>query len=511
MLFRGRVALCLGVGGLLSICVLAWCFFGSLRDEAARQPSAATRPNIVIVLVDALRADQLGVYGSSRQLSPAIDELAREGVTFEQTISQAPWTQPSVASLFCSFYPSVHQVRDYELAWNSTFAQTPAVAVFGESFTTLAEVIHGCGYQTAAFSANPWVVPEFGFGRGFEHFDASFATFGKGSSISGRTLNQAVFRWLAERDVARPFFLYLHYMDAHGPYYGDPDCLNRLLDEVERMPAKHELTAEETERLQNLAWIPPDADAERHKRLMKYREYWMARYDAGVRAADICFNELRQGLTERGLWNNTYVIFTADHGEALCEHHFWDHGLSVYHSELHVPLILRWPGVLKGGSRIPQTVELFDLMPTLLDQLHLPAIHGLQGASLVPLLAGKPFVRRPEALAEAVKFGTEQKALYQDGLKLLFIDSNPTRAALFDIARDPDEQTDLASTAAGPYQSMLRDLVAAFAKSQSLAGSMPALKVPISEEQRRRLESLGYVGSPSSRKPTRSAAPSSPR
>ncbi len=494
---------------VLSLIAVAWFRFGAKAPEPGRRPPDAPLPNIVFVLVDALRADRLGAYGGVHQLTPAIDAFAAEGLLFEQAIAQAPWTQPSVASIFSAVYPGVHQVRDYQLAWDATFTEAPSVAVFSEQLTTLAEALHQGGYQTAAFSANPFVAAEFGFGQGFDHFDSSFASFTK-ESTSGHTINEAVFRWLPRRDPARPLFLYLHYMDVHGPYEGDRDCLNRLLDEVERLPNKRELTPLEIARLDHLRRLPALADPARHEPLSRYREYWVARYEAGVRAADRHFEELRRGLAERGLWDNACVIFASDHGEALCEHGFWDHGLSVHHNQLHVPLILRWPGVVQAGVRVPRIVELFNLMPTLLDQLRLPPVEGVQGVSMLPLLQGQPFTRRPDAFAEAVKFGTEQKALYQDGYKLLYVESDPPRASLYRVPGDPQEQQSFAQTAGGLLARLIGDLQPIRSRNRDLAKALPQSRAPISEEQRRQLESLGYVGKPSTMADHATSAPAPP-
>jgi arylsulfatase A-like enzyme len=492
---RKHLILISGLGlafALLAGTALTWRLAGGRREPAG--PPSAPRPNIVVVLIDALRADRLGAYGCARPLTPAIDALAAEGVLFERAISQAPWTQPSVASLFSACYPSVHRVRDYHLAYDGTFRQKPTVPVFDPSFRTLAEVLHDAGYQTAAFSANPFVAPHFGFDQGFEHFDASGASFSK-EAVNGGTLNAAVFDWLGQRDAARPCFLYVHYMDVHGPYDGDHECLSKLLDEVERLPDKTPLSPEVLAQMgAHLRWMSPDFDAPRHERLMNTREYWLARYDAGVRAADRYFAELRAGLAARGLWDNSYVVLLADHGESLAEHGFWDHGLSVYDPEVHVPLILRWPGRLGAGQRIAQTVEQFDLLPTLAEQLGLPAVEGVQGVSLAPLLAGQPLVRRPEALAEAVKAGREQKALYQGNYKLLLVEGEQPRAALFDRVTDPGELKNIAAAARADFEQLLGTLHAVVDRNRLLARGQPAQQAPITEAQRRQLESLGYVG-----------------
>ncbi|MCK4340735.1 MAG: sulfatase [Phycisphaerae bacterium] len=481
-------------GGLFVIGILLIAVFSPAGcrkpPEVGRLPEDAEGPpNIVFLLVDALRADRLGAYGSGRGLSPVMDKFAAEGITFDRPIAQAPWTQPSVASLFSAYYPGVHKVLNYKLAFRSTHEGQPKVAVFRDEFTTLAEVLQRHGYQTAAFSANPFIVPAYGFGQGFDHFDAGFAK----NTTPGSVVNEAALKWLAGRDTSQPFFIYLHYMDVHGPYEGDLEYLEAQLPRIEQIPNKYVLSEKENKRLGYLRRVPKGArDPARHQRLMGYREYWEARYEAGVRAMDIHLAALREQLSEMGLWEDAYVILTADHGEALCEHGIWEHGFSVHHNQLHVPLILRWAGVLPAGKRVRTPARLIDFMPTLLDQFRLPPVAGVQGRSLVPYLQEQPPTEVPIAFAECVKLGTEQKALYLGDLKLLYVASDPPRRSLFNIAVDPSEQNDLAGSSGFPLSRMLELLRRRLDDNAALA-PQSVTHVTLSDEERRRLESLGYL------------------
>ena len=472
---------------------LVFAIVGCERRPAGSQegvlPADAPPPDVIFLLIDALRADRLGVYGHKGGLSPAMDAIAAEGIIFDRAIAQAPWTQPSVASLFCSYYPGVHKAVSYEKALEGRPSDGAQARVFAEAFTTLAEALQAAGYATAAFVANGFVVPELGFDQGFDHFDATLLR------KPGNLVNEATIAWLARRDPSKPVFVYLHFMDVHGPYDAGPKFLDPLLDLVENMPDKRELTPKELTALNYLRRLPRVCnDPARHKRLMRYREYWVARYEAGVREADFHLATLREQLTEMGIWNDAYVILTADHGEALCEHGIWDHGLSVHHDQMHVPLILRWPGVLSAGKRIRPMVRLIDLMPTLLQQLRLPGVEGIQGSSVLPCLAGGLPAEPVRALGEAVKLGPEQKALYRGDWKLVYLEARPPRALLYNIAKDPSEQTDCSRQNPAELHALFEALTRQLAENERLAAGVEVVDTPMSEERRRQLEALGYVG-----------------
>ncbi len=463
------------------------------RKARPADPGPPPRPNIIFVLIDTLRADYLGVYGNPRRSTPNIDAIAADGTVFDRAIAPAPWTQPSMASLFASVHPGVHRVLDYRQAFAGAEQDAAKVSVFDDRFETLAESLQAGGYATAAFVANPFVVADYGFDQGFDHFDSSFAK----NTTPGRQVNQAAFAWLAMRDANQPFLLYLHYMDAHGPYNTGGDVLEPLLEEVERLPTKHRLTEEEVQRLNYLRKPPASRfDPARFQRLGWYREYWAARYEAGVRMADRFIGELRDGLVKMGLWEGSYVILTSDHGESLCGHGFWDHGLSTYHPELHVPLILRWPGQLPAGRRVRETVRLFDLMPTLLDQLRLPPPSIVQGRSLVPYLADPPLAEPRIAFAEGVKFGPEQKAVYVGLWKLMVLfppDGSEPQAALYNHATDPGELTNLGRAEPGRVQAMFQLMRNQMDANARLAAGHNVQQMPLTPTQIERLRSLGYV------------------
>ncbi len=472
------------------VIVLVGCEERADPPEKEAPPPPGPTPNIVFVMIDTLRADVVGVYGQGSGLTPTLDSLASDGVLFDRMIAQAPWTQPSIASLFCSRYPGVHKVIDYRQAFTATFQGADKIVVFDESFETLPESLQARGYATAAFVANPYILREYGFAQGFDHFDSSFAR----NTTPGSVVNRAAIDWINQRDPAKPFFVFLHYMDAHGPYDAAPDVLTPLLDAVEQKPNKRRLTDKQFKDLKYLRRLPEAyADQkELHNRLYPYQEYWAARYQAGVRQADQFVGELRDTLSDMGMWDEAYVIVTADHGEALCEHGFWEHGWSAHHTDLHVPMILRWPGSLPSGKRVRHTLRLIDLMPTVLEQLSLPEPPGMQGFSLAPYIAGRPPSKSVIAFAEAVKLGAEQKALYEGDWKLLVTPST-RRRQLFNIADDPLEQNDLSARSAGRLEQMTRVLTAQVAHNAQIADGFVPETAELTPEERERLKLLGYI------------------
>jgi arylsulfatase A-like enzyme len=450
------------------------------------------KPNVIFVLVDTLRADRLGRYGRTPSITPNMDALGEEGVIFERAIAQAPWTQPSIASMFSSFNPSVHRVFSYRQISASPQDAAQKVAVFSERFKTLVECLKEAGYATAGINANPFVLQKYGFAQGFDHYDSSMAS--QKSLASGDVVNDAAVAWLAQRDTRKPFFLYLHYMDVHGPYNAGPEFLDDLLDEVERSPQKQLLTALQRNGLGYLGKLPPNCpNLQRHRRLTRFREYWIARYESGVREFDHHFGELRTKLKEMGLWEDSYIVLTSDHGEALCEHDFWSHGFSTHHTDLHVPLVLRWPGELPEGRWVSGTVRLIDVMPTLLDQLTLPVPAGIQGVSLTSVIEGKPLDEPLPALAEGVKVGPKQRAVYVDTWKLM-VTLETGRKQLFDLYNDYHEYVDLSLSERDRVDSLVAVLEEQAELNDRLAIEYATGQTTVPAEQLERLKELGYVG-----------------
>lgn len=478
---------------------------GAAKPTIGVLPPNAPRPNVLIVLVDTLRADKLGAYGHTGGLMPTADGLAKEGLVFERAQAVAPWTLPSVGSLFTGFYPSVHKAISYEEVRDQRKGLKMRVPTIASEFVMLAEVLRDAGYRTAAVSANPFVQDWVGYGQGFETFKGDeYAD----NTASGAKVNADVSSWLDQYDKQKPFFMYVHYMDVHGPYDADPKFMEPALKRVEQMPNKRTLTQMEKQRFIPYLMVPPHvSDASLHDRLKDYYEYWVARYEAGVQEADSYVGALFDDLKRRGLWDNTLVIFTADHGEAFLEHDFWDHGYTLYQEELHIPLFFYWPKAIPAGRRVKDTVRNLDIYPTILQQLRLPVPPGLQGVSLVDIMSGNspntPLVAFAETTKTAgMRKNNPQQAVVIGDWKLV----QSTRLAqdasgkfvpiltvneLYNLADDPGEKKNLADANKQKVDELSKAIVEQNAQN---AVAKPGVKTSHGTADAGKLKSLGYAG-----------------
>lgn len=476
-----------------ALCAALLPLFVGCSREAAAVDTQAPRPNVIFILIDTLRADRLGAYGPQRQLSPTLDEIAREGVLFERATATAPWTLASVASLFSGCYPTVHKATDYRSVAGPRDQNAGKVKAFSKQFTTLAEAFQEAGYQTAAVSANPFIIPRHGFGQGFDSFDAlAGATHAPGDEV-----NRSALEWLARREHQRPFLLYLHYMDPHAPYRAAPEFLDPLIDKVRRTPNRRPLTNEE--RTAYRSYFVKSSiefgDNQVHRRLRRTVEYWNARYDAGVMQVDAHIAALRDELRRQGLWDDALLIVTADHGEALGEHGTWGHGTTAYQDQLHVPLMLRWKGQLPPGQRIATGVRHFDVYPTLFDYLGMSAPADIQAVSLRGVIEGREGADRL-AFAEAVNTQPFLKAMVQGDWKLLY-QADQRTGQLFNLKNDPGELQDCRTEHAAQLARLTREIQAQMAANEKRAEGVQETDAAVSEEDARRLEALGYLGSSS--------------
>ena len=331
---------------------------GALTDHfsgtTVHATAGAHSPNIVLIVLDTTRADHFSSYGYFRNTTPEADEFSRHGVLFENAISASSWTLPAMASIFTSLLPHQHGA-------GSDF-------VLGNGPRTLAELLGVGGYETAGFNANPhFGVAPCGLARGFETYIDSTTTLGysldatrighdfiepyseawfqrgRFNQFNARELNQQVYRWFDHRSD-RPFFLFVQYNDAHDPYEV-PSPYDHLYGQMSR-ETKHQLQEAKLGRF--------DFPADQRKSLT-------AAYDNALRYTDSQVGELLRFLEHSPQWSNTYVIITADHGEAFGEHHTYSHGWDLYREVLHVPLIVVGPGIPAGGriGDIARTRQIF--------------------------------------------------------------------------------------------------------------------------------------------------------
>jgi len=411
----------------------------------------APRFNLLVVTFDTTRADHLGCYGHAAARTPNVDRLAREGVRFARAYTAVPITLPSHSTIFTGKYPPRTGVRD-----NGMF-------VLPAEQTTLAEVLKGQGYATAAAIGAFPLLRKYGLDQGFDLYDDRLEV--EYEDAQGRRVlrknqlyfderragrvNEAVQGWL-ERNASRRFFLWVHYFDAHQPQ--EP---------------------------------PPPYD----------QLFANAPYDGEIAYADESLGRLLGHLERLGVYDRTLVVFLADHGEGLGEHGELTHSYLLYDTTLHVPLIFRLPPGLTGrGQVVERRVATVDVMPTVLDLLGQPARRDLDGQSQRGLFdpafpKPRPADLYAETLSARLSQGwSEMRAVIQGDRKYV----HGGRPELYDLAADPDELRNLAAHEPERAGRLRRDLEG-FLKARA-SGANPSAAVEVDAETRERLEALGYLG-----------------
>jgi arylsulfatase A-like enzyme len=442
-----------------------------LACAAERRP-----PNLLLVVLDTLRADRLGAYGSTRALTPFLDELAARGVVFERAYATSSWTSPSIASLFTSRHPIQHGIVGFE-------------SVLGQGEATLAESLRAQGFSSGGFSANFRIAENLGYGQGFDVWRAYLASTDErdhGPKVPARFVREQALDWLAgvwHRESPRPVFLYLHFMEPHSPYDPPDPVRERLVPRASRA----EIDAANAVLLD----FRFDDLSDQQVALLA------ALYDAEVAALDAELRTLFAALDANGFLEHSIVVVVADHGEEFREHGKLLHGITLFEPGVRVPWLLIAPG-LAAGRRLSQPVSLLDVAPTLLDLLGAPVQARFEGHSLLPLLRGSEAASgsgdilldlAPKFDAEEVR--THSRGLVRGARKLLVDPQGPPR--VFDLARDPGE------LAASGSANEVRELLAALERARDDLGSRAGAPVPaasLDAGTRENLRALGYLPGP---------------
>ncbi len=347
---------------------------GSIMRPAAPQAPILKEGNVIIVLADALRADRLGCYGCETPTSPVIDELAKSGFLFERSYAQAPWTKPSVASIFTGYVPSVHQAV-VSLEDEEPQNKTPDTQVLREQFVTLAESFKQNNYATGLFMANGNCKKEYGFAQGFDHYYESHF-------VDPKIEMDRVLEWLDQAQQG-PFFAFVHLRDPHGPYEPDRAWYDALYPKSP-MPSETDLKLISEYKFSYVNMVR-DKHSSGNLNLGDVSDdgvaYMKRLYDAEILGIDIQVKRLLDRLAALNIRDRTTVVILADHGEAFREHGCIGHGSTLYDEVLHVPLIV-CPAGMSGATRVPWSVRLFDIYPSVLTLCGLPVPEGLQAETL---------------------------------------------------------------------------------------------------------------------------------
>jgi arylsulfatase A-like enzyme len=440
---------------------------------SGRRPGDA-RPNIIVITIDALRADHVGAYGSTDGLTPNIDAFAREATRYDRAYVSSPWTLTSFGAMFTGRPPSRCGLRRPEkqaLSWYMGAASLPrdVPLVWGR--------LRRAGYVTAAEITNPFLASKRGWSRGFDDFrnedDAS-------SSNKAQTVTDHALVWLRLNRKA-PFFFWVHYLDPHEPYRS-PDTPQELQDQYPR----GWLAEQGFWRAQVRGEIPAVRE--------RYQGFCRAMYAAEVRYADKWVGELLGAVKGAGLWDDSLVVISADHGEELFDRGGFGHGHSLYAELLRVPLLVKWPAGTEADDRISGLVGLIDLEPTLLQVAGIASPEGSEGSAW----PRRESAGRAEVYSEGVLYGREHTALTTRGYKVIYrpyAEKPEQEYEVYDLAQDPGELNDLSNTEAA--EALRRRLKTLTAEADAAVREFEAEgkpRVRLDEKTRRSLESLGYVG-----------------
>lgn len=431
-------------------------------------PATPRRPNFIVVLVDTLRADRLGVYGYERDTSPNVDAFARESLLFASSRSQASCTFPSVNSILTSRPPTL-------------FLGQPGGALgIPEGIPAIAEILREGGYRTVALSANPVVAhtpnrknPAGGYGRGFEvfHEDCHWRP--------AACLNQAARQHLRQEGDDRPLFLYIHYIDPHDPYRPPPHHQRRF-------------AAKGGSKLRFVRRGDPNPIAETIYKGRPDRgttpadlRHLSDLYDEEIAYFDSEFPELLAALREADLLDDSILVFTADHGEDFLEHGHIKHCRTVYDSSIKTPLIVRVPGVAPRVVTAP--VQNLDIVPTLLDYAGIDAAgFSFEGRSLRPLIEGREDGGARRQLASQAAFRSAS-----DGRFKLIHNLRDGKFWLYDVAADPQETRDVLTRERRSFHDLRETMTAWLARTEGEGAADESLRK--AEEAEARLRALGYL------------------
>lgn len=444
----------------------AWCALVALALLAGSlgcSDAAPPRPSILLVTLDTTRADRLGCYGSDAEASPRLDALAAESLLYTRALSTSSWTLPAHASILTGKFTSSHGARadvagpirlssaiEGPRSWRRIRARG-----LSPLERTLPVVLAEHGYATAAIVAGPWLKRVMGVDLGFQSYDDSRIT-----SLNGRLaedVTDAALRWLGQRPEA-PFFLFLNYFDPHDPYKPPRGFLRGAA------PRRGAL------------------DAEVHRRKLTR---WA--YEGEIRYMDHHLGRLLDGMRELGIYDETWIIVTSDHGELLGEHGIYGHGTTLHEPLLRIPLILKFPGSRMAPGARDDEVQLVDLFPTILDELGLEIPPDVQGSALGrrghPAIAEVyplPFMEHARGDFRMLRDGSEKFVWHSGG-----------EHRLFDVVADPDESDDLAGRRperARNLQARLDDYIASL--PPPLEAGAPRAVDAATEEA---LRGLGYI------------------
>ena len=440
---------------LLAVGVNVWIWASEGLALSNLPPASSSAPNVLLIVLDTVRAQNLGLYGYSRPTSPNLERLAKKGTQFELALSTSPWTLPSHAAMFTGRFR--HKLT-------ADFFQP-----FGTKWPTLAEALSSNGYATAGFVANfDYCTYESGLNRGFSHYEdftvtpeeffysASlgryFATSRRLRRLLGHydpltykraeDVNRHFLSWLSKKPK-RPFFAFLNYYDAHEPYLPAPP-FDKEFGDVQKLKSAL---------LYNGRGAGP---SNKEKKTPEYRAMIGSAYDGAIAYMDHQIGLLVDELERKNVLDNTILVITADHGEHLGEHDLFGHSNSLFMTVIHVPLLISFPHTVPADRTVAEAVSLRDLAATIMDLANLREDSVFPGSSLRRHWEDGKNVSQPDTTPILSELNSDdgnpgwkgaKKSLIAEGKHyILYGDGHEE---LYDIAVDPREERNLAETQEG--------------------------------------------------------------
>lgn len=435
--------------------------------------SEKVKPNVLLIVLDTLRADHLGAYGYSRNTSPNLDKFARENTLFKYAVTAAPWTPPSISAILSGLYPSSHQMMPPN---NRDKARDGSYRLKG-NVNLISEILKGWGYKTGYVSPNPWITEEFGFNQGFDDFKYLYRE--RAELISKGAL-ELLDQWQKpvlehENDKQKPFFLVVHYLDPHDPY--DP-------------PGAYK---------QMFSGQPEGVDFVYPEKTLRSLNL----YDGEISYLDSELGKLFAALKSRGIYDELNIIIVSDHGEQFKEHGDQRHGYKVHNEEAHVVLMLKSGRKEDRHRVVNKTVSTIDIYPTIVDLVGLESPSHYQGVSL---LKDNQIAARAGVLTEIRRVYDQKSFTNIDGKKIVFdIPLNegdspeailskwdaPRTVGIYDGIADPLEQHPLDDNSLAT--SLRAGLVSVWKRARESRVEGEEVTGQVKDETLERLKSLGYL------------------
>jgi len=421
----------------LCLAVLALCCRGDSRTPSPRPSLAPARSgnglSVLLITIDTLRADHLGVYGYKRPTSPHIDALARRGTVFDRAFTFWPKTRGSFVMMMTGRRPS-----------QNGYSKTHPVLL--DFNPTLAAVLKQAGYRTAAVIDNPNLASQHGYGRGFERYRETWEEPALATETDrAHVITEDGIAHLRAAREDQPFFLWLHYVNPHAPYTPPAPFDRAFTDGATAGPRLAPVSGFHGGVKKE--WAVPG----------KTLGYYVSQYDGEIASVDAEVGRVLAALDATPVAGKTVVVLTSDHGESLGEHdYYFDHGEDLFDPCLAIPLIVAMPGA-KGGQRSSEFTSTLDLVPTILDAVKVSYPPDLAGTSVLGAVAGGSVPGRPRLFAQNDR---NLSATFDERFKLVDapLDDGHTETALYDRQRDPGETSDVRTREPEAFRVARREL-----------------------------------------------------